>query len=131
MESQEWLRTQLTTVRCSGCGEAYPRSRIRILAQRDELWFVSLRCAGCGASALGLVTVRVADEADAPGPGEAPVVGEAGPAAHRMSAEFTAADAARLAGSPAIGADDVIEAHRFLAVFDGDFRRLFDGGEGG
>lgn len=124
MEGQEWLRTQLTSVSCSGCGQGYVRSRIRVLAQRDDLWFVSLKCAACGSSALGLVTVREADDVDlgaADGPADGPT----------LSAEFTPQDAVRLAGLPPVDADDVIEAHRFLGRFDGDFRRLFGGGEGG
>ena len=62
MQGQEWLRAQLTAFTCSSCGRSYLRNRIRVLAQRDDLWFVSLRCANCGTGALGLVTVREADE---------------------------------------------------------------------
>ncbi len=115
MEGQEWLRAQLTAFTCSSCGRSYVRSRIRVLAQRDDLWFVSLKCAACGTGALGLVTVREADEGtESPTP----------------RGDLTAADEARLADSPPLDADDLIEAHRFLDAFDGDFRRLFGGGEG-
>jgi len=116
MESQEWLRSQLTTFSCASCGQSYVRSRIRVLAQRDDLWFVSLRCAKCGSSALGLVTVKDADE------------DEAETAA--FVSDLSDTDRARLAESPPVDTDDVIEAHRFLGRFDGDFRRLFGGGEG-
>jgi len=115
MEGQEWLRAQLTAFTCSSCGRSYVQSRIRVLAQRDDLWFVSLRCANCGTSALGLVTVREDDEGtESPG----------------FRGELTEADAARLADGPPVDVDDVIEAHRFLARFDGDFRRLFGAREG-
>jgi hypothetical protein len=116
MESQEWLRSQLTTFSCASCGQSYVRSRIRVLAQRDDLWFVSLRCAKCGSSALGLVTVKDADE-------------EASETAPLFS-DLTDADRERLADGPTVDSDDLIEAHRFLGRFDGDFRRLFGGGEG-
>ena len=115
MDGQEWLRTQLTAFTCSSCGRSYTRSRIRVLAQRDDLWFVSLKCLACGSGALGLVTVREADEGT-----ESPL----------FRGELSAADEARLADTPPVDADDVIETHRFLAGFDGDFRRLFGGGEG-
>ena len=116
MEGQEWLRAQLTAFTCSSCGRSYVRSRIRVLAQRDDHWFVSLRCVNCGTGALGLVTVRDAEGDPIDGPS--------------FRGEHTPADEARLAGAPPLDADDVIEAHRFLTRFDGDFRRLFGGGEG-
>lgn len=117
MEGQEWLRSQLTTFSCASCGQSYVRSRIRVLAQRDDLWFVSLRCVKCGSSALGLVTVKDGDdEAET----ETPI----------FQSDLTDTDRARLAESPPVDADDLIETHRFLGRFDGDFRRLFGGGEG-
>ena len=116
MEGQEWLRAQLTAFTCSSCGRSYVRSRIRVLAQRDDLWFVSLKCVNCGTGALGLVTVRDAED----DPTESPA----------FRGELTPADEARLADGAPLDVDDVIETHRFLARFDGDFRRLFGGGEG-
>lgn len=115
MEGLDWLRAQLTAFSCASCGQAYVGSRIRVLAQRDDHWFVSLKCDACGSGALGLVTVREAAESAA-GPG--------------LSGELTEQDALRLVGTEPVDADDVIEAHRFLERFDGDFRRLFGGGEG-
>ncbi len=118
MEGQEWLRAQLTAFTCSSCGRSYIRSRIRVLAQRDDLWFVSLRCANCGTGALGLVTVRE-DAED-----------EDGIESSAFSGELTAADLARLSDKPPLDVDDVIETHRFLTRFDGDFHRLFGAREG-
>ena|SRR3990172_2114199 len=115
MEGQEWLRAQLTAFTCSSCGRSYLRSRIRVLAQRDDLWFVSLKCVACGSGALGLVTIREADD---------------GPENPDIGGEFTAADEVRLVDGSPVDANDLIEAHRFLAGFDGDFRRLFGDGEG-
>ena len=115
MEGQEWLRAQLTAFTCSSCGRSYVRSRIRVLAQRDDLWFVSLKCVACGSGALALVTIREADDGtESPG----------------FRGELTTTDEARLADAAPVDADDLIETHRFLSGFDGDFRRLFGGGEG-
>jgi hypothetical protein len=116
MEGQEWLRSQLTTFSCATCGQSYVRSRIRVLAQRDDLWFVSLRCVKCGSSALGLVTVKDADEDEAE--------------TTAFFSDLTDSDRDRLAEGLPVDSDDLIEAHRFLGRFDGDFRRLFGAGEG-
>lgn len=115
MEGQEWLRSQLTAFSCVSCGQSYLSSRIKVLARRDDLWFVSLKCLACGTGALGLVTIREADDA---------------PEGAAFHGEFTVEDEARLGGSGPVDADDVIDTHRFLERFDGDFRRLFGGGEG-
>ncbi len=112
MDGADWLRTQLTAFGCASCGRAYSPGRIRILAQREELFFVDLGCETCGTQAVAVVTVQL-DETDAlradtgeleparPGRGDTPV-----------------------ADHP-VDADDLLDMSRFLARFDGDFQALF------
>lgn len=115
MDGQDWLRAQLTGVNCVACGQGYVQNRIRVLAHREDLWFVSLKCSGCGTTALGLVTVR-----DAEGDQEEGVEVLLEP-----RGELTAEEEARLAEAPPFEADDVLAMHEFLAGFSGDFRSLF------
>jgi hypothetical protein len=42
---------------CTACGAPVPTGRIRILAQRDDLAFLELACAGCGSAAVGMLTL--------------------------------------------------------------------------
>lgn len=106
MDGVDWLRTQLAAFRCASCGRAYEAGHIRVLAQRDELFFVDLACVGCRSAAVAIVTVELEGE-------EAQLeIGEL-------------AEAAGFAASPPVSADDVLEMHAFLRHFDGDFRRLF------
>jgi len=44
MDSPDWLRTQLTSFTCPACGRRYRGSRIKLLAERDGLFFVDLDC---------------------------------------------------------------------------------------
>ncbi len=107
MEGADWLRTQLTSFGCGSCGKPYRSRGIRILAQRDDLYFVDLTCRDCGAGAIAIVTIEIEGEdvqLDAP---ELELVPEA-------------ADEV----APVV-ADDVLAMHEFLRDFDGDFRTLF------
>ncbi len=113
MDGADWLRTQLTSFGCAACGRAYSPGRIRILAQREELFFVDLGCEICGTQAVAVVTLQL-DEADV----FQAQTGELEPA--RADVDPAAGEA-----DPPVGADDLLEMSRFLARFDGDFRAHF------
>jgi hypothetical protein len=116
MDGADWLRTQLTSFGCAACGAPYEPGRIRLLAERDGLYFVDLACTSCTSRAVAIVTVELDDE-DEPraetgdlmqlGSGEAPPT--SGP----------------------VSVDDVIDMHRFLERFEGGtltlLERLEDG----
>ena len=111
MEGADWLRTQLTSFGCGSCGRPYRSRGIRILAQRDDLYFVDLSCRECGAGAIAIVTIEVEGEEvqlDAP------------------ELEPVADDASSPAARP-VSPDDVLTMHEFLRDFDGDFQTLFTG----
>lgn len=107
MDGAEWLRTQLTSFGCAACGQQYESGRIRLLAERDGLFFVDLGCAHCGTQAVAIVTIQVDDD-DVPraNPGELFESGSSGPPA------------------AAVTTDDVIAVHALLADFEGDVPSL-------
>jgi hypothetical protein len=109
MQGADWLRNQLTSFSCSSCGRAYRSSHIRVVAQRDELFFVDLACKRCGAESLAIVTVA-GDDLD---------VGDLADAAASLS------EAAPDVLAPVVSGDDLLAMHEFLGRFDGDFQRLF------
>ncbi len=99
MEGADWLRTQLTSFGCATCGRAYESERIRILAQRDALFFVDLSCTTCGSQATAVVTIQSEGlDETAAGPGSA---------------------------GTSVSTDDVESMHRFLAGFEGDVAAMF------
>jgi hypothetical protein len=108
MDGADWLRTQLSTFNCSSCGRSYRPSQIRVLAQREELFFVRLSCRGCGTHSVAIVTIQV-DDADA---------------AHVDAGELEAT-IEPVQREPAVSGDDILEMHEFLRDFDGDFMSLF------
>jgi hypothetical protein len=115
MDGADWLRTQLTSFGCAACGAPYEPGRIRLLAERDGLFFVDLACTACTSRAVAIVTVDT-DEADEPRADAGELV--------QLVAD------AQQAGDP-ISADDVLDMHRFLAGFEGGtvalLSRLEDG----
>ncbi len=113
MDGADWLRTQLTSFGCAACGRAYSAGRIRILAQREELFFVDMGCETCGAQAVAVVTIQLDESEDA--------------YAETGDLEMALADTEGAPEAPdaPVGADDLLDMSRFLARFDGDFRALF------
>ena len=110
MDAAAWIRSRLAGFTCAACGRHYHRDHIRVLAQREALFFVALDCRACAAESVAIVSLEhgadgaatdlhVGDLADIPS-----VVAEADPAVH---------------------ASDVLAMHEFLRGFDGDFRGLF------
>jgi hypothetical protein len=113
VEGADWLRTQLTSFGCAGCGRPFRASNIRILAERDGLFFVDLGCAACGSEAVAVITITVEDD-------EGTTI-EAG---DLLPASTDPSDAVP-AGTPPVSADDLLAMHEFLGAFDGDFDGLF------
>jgi hypothetical protein len=114
MDGADWLRTQLTSFGCAACGFAYGSDGIRVLAERDGLFFVDLACDMCGSSATAIVTIAL-DEHAAP---------------RATDPELT--PAAIVEGDP-VDLDDLLDVHRMLAAWDGDMHgllRRLDGAEG-
>lgn len=114
MNGPDWLQAQLTSFTCPACGRRYRDGRIRLLAERDGLYFVDLDCIRCGSHTVAIVTVEQEDAeaaiADFPALEPAPIehLGELLPA-----------------GAAPVTADDVLDMHQFLGHFRGDVDALF------
>ena len=114
MNGPDWLQGQLTSFTCPACGRRYRDGRIKLLAERDGLYFVDLDCSRCGSHTVAIVTVEQEDAeaaiADFPmlEPGPVEHLGELLPA-----------------GAAPVTADDVLDMHQFLGRFRGDVDALF------
>jgi hypothetical protein len=115
MSGEDWIRRELSSLECVQCGRTYEMGGIHLLARRDGLYFVDLSCAACGTRAVAVIGI----ERDEDEPRRRV----------RRSGRATAAMRQRVERPP-VSADDVLEMHRFLDGFEGDFRALFDGSAG-
>jgi hypothetical protein len=116
MDAEGWLTSELAAFACAACGQPYGEGHIRLLARREELWFVDLSCPHCGSQAVAIVTVQLEGET-VEGAGGVPH--EAAPAGPQGAPV-----------PPALSIDDVIDAHVLLRDFEGDVHQLiarFDG----
>jgi hypothetical protein len=116
MDAEGWLTSELASFACAACGHPYGESQIRLIAQREELYFVDLSCQRCGSQAVAIVTIQVEPETGVPDAGR-PVFSEAG-------AEDDASTA------PVISVDDVLDVHALPADLDGDVDQLMARFEG-
>ncbi|MEP7378600.1 MAG: hypothetical protein ABI725_03460 [Chloroflexota bacterium] len=117
MDSPDWLRTQLTSFTCPACGRRYRGSKMRIMAEREGLFFVDLDCSRCGSHTVAIVTVEVGESevtievSDVVGEDEIEHFGETLPV-----------------GAAPVTADDVLEMHQFLTRFQGNMGELLGTG---
>jgi hypothetical protein len=109
MDAERWLASELGSFDCAACGQAYGQGHVRLIAQREDLYFVDLSCDHCGSQAVAIVTIQLDGE----------------------SATFETGELIRsedVGGSepvgPAISADDVLDAHALLQGFEGDVYQL-------
>ena len=117
MESPDWLRTQLTSFTCPACRRRYRGSKMRLLAEREGLYFVDLDCSRCGSHTVAIVTVELDDSevtievSDVVGEDEIEHLGEALPI-----------------GAAPVTADDVLAMHEFLGRYQGTLGELLETG---
>jgi len=116
MDAESWLTSELASFGCAACGQAYGQDHVRLIAQREELFFVDLSCEHCGSQAVAIVTIQVEGESAWLEGGELVRADEDGP------------DAVA-AGAP-VDADDVLDAHQLLRDFEGDVHQLIARFEG-
>jgi hypothetical protein len=116
MDAESWLTSELASFGCAACGQAYGQDHIRLIAQREELYFVDLSCKHCGSQAVAIVTIQV--------DGESAWL-EGGELVRADEGEHDAAWA-----RPPVDADDVLDAHELLADFEGDVHQLIARFEG-
>lgn len=114
MNGPEWLRSQLTSFTCPACRRHYQAGSIRLLAERDGLFFVDLDCMVCNSHTVAIVTIG-SDDAEA-AIAEVPLASDI----H----ELVESPPSGLPGTP-VSADDVLEMHEFLAAFTGDVEQMF------
>lgn len=101
------LRRLIHACRCQFCRNRLSGERVRITAHYDDVWLLGVRCTRCRRSQAFWVTTPI-DSAVPPS--------DLSPAERRAAEE-----------RPPISIDDLLDVHRFLAEFDGNFRVLFSG----
>jgi hypothetical protein len=111
--TEELVKQQMAGVKCSVCGSLYESERVEILGRQEELWFLTITCAGCGTQGLVAAMVRDASPEEA---------------AQARALSTTARQSEPNLDPPfpsTVSDADILELRRFLEDFDGDFQRMF------
>jgi transcription elongation factor Elf1 len=108
----DWLQAQLRSFTCPACGQDYGTSRMRLLAEREGLYFLDLDCADCGSRTVAIVTVEL-DDAEGS-------IADMSTIPQRLPQLETA-----MPGAMPVTADEVLEMHEFLSRFHGNVSHLF------
>jgi hypothetical protein len=114
MNGPEWLHSQLTSFSCPACRRHYQHGSIRLLAERDGLFFVDLDCPACRSRSVAIITVGT-DDAES-------LIAEV-PMAYELAEAIEPRPTDGV--ERPISADDVLEMHQFLASFRGDVGQMF------
>ncbi|HEX9014895.1 MAG TPA: hypothetical protein VF960_02705 [Chloroflexota bacterium] len=114
--TEDLIRRLMAAVDCSACGAHYESDSVEILGHQEDLWFLSVTCRSCSTQGLVAAMVREATSE------EAAAAQEVSALAREVEIERPSIPPLDL--SP-ITSDDLLDLHRFLGGFDGDFRRLF------
>jgi transcription elongation factor Elf1 len=123
MDSPDWLRTQLTSFTCPACGRRYRGSRIKLLAEREGLFFVDLDCSRCGSHTVAIVTVESDDN-------ELSII-DASDIELAVDLEPEHLGEELPENLQLVTADDVLDMHQLLAGYDGDMKDLLAAGSDG
>ncbi|MES0278873.1 MAG: hypothetical protein ABUK03_03925 [Dehalococcoidales bacterium] len=100
------IKRLITSIKCGVCGRHYEANSVKLLGQRDDLWFLGAECKSCRARALVAVVLKE----------------EGLPA---MVTDLTAGEQRLFRHMAAPTADELLEMHGFLKDFKGDFASLF------
>jgi hypothetical protein len=103
------IKRLMLSIKCTVCNRPYEESRVSVLGHRKELWFLTASCTACGTSCLVAVAL---EEGSAPQP----------------VSDLSKQEAISFRHKKALNANEILDMHRFLKDFDGDFNRLFENG---
>ncbi len=99
------IKHLITNIRCAVCSERYEPKDVQILGHQDDLWIMGVTCGHCHTQGMIFAVVRE---------GEAP----------QVITEMTPEEMERLWELSPIGVDDVLDMHRLLRDYKGDFHGL-------
>lgn len=97
----------MTSMKCGVCGQGYEADAVVVLGHDEGLWFLSAVCSGCQTRAL---MAAVIEENQAP----------------EVITDLTETELDKFSQVVALSVDDVLEMHKFLKDFQGDFSQLLD-----
>ena len=104
--NERFIKKLMSAIKCSICREHYEINNIKVLGHEDDIWFLNVFCPSCHNQALVAAVVKKDKSLE-------------------TTTDLTKAESAKFARAGTISADDILDLHDFLQVFDGNFAKLF------
>lgn len=105
---QELIKNIQSMMRCPSCGSSYGADTIHFLGQLDMAALIQLDCGQCGLPVMATIIVSDKNQATQT----------------KLLSDMSSDDLKHASKDP-ISTDNVVDVHRFLKEFDGDFEQLF------
>ena len=96
----------MTSIKCESCGQNYEMGNIDVLGNSDDLWFLKVLCSSCHTQSLVAAVIK---ESHTP----------------KVITDLTETELEKFPDAGVVDADDVLNMHKFLRDFKGDFSCLF------
>ncbi len=100
------IKRLIATIKCGTCGRNYEEENVEVIEHANELWFLRVYCSFCNVKCLVAAIIRKDERPE-------------------VITDLTEAELGRFKNSEEVREDDLLDMHKFLKVFDGDFPRLF------
>ena len=100
------IKRLITTIKCGTCGLNYHENHIEIIEHDEDIWFLKVFCPSCRVKSLVAAVIKKETRPE-------------------TTTDLAGAEISKLQCLEAVGGDDVLDMHRFLRDFDGDFATLF------
>ncbi len=107
---EDIIKGLMSSVRCDACGQCYQADNVDVIGNYEDIWFMSVFCMSCRTQYLVAVVIS-------------------GEKVSEVVTELTRAEVDKFTGEGELTAEEIVDMHRFLKHFDGDFVRLFGGGQ--
>lgn len=103
----DFVRQLLENVKCVVCSSEYDDADVAIMGQQDDVWMLMVSCHQCATQGIILAMIKEEEQVE-------------------VVTDLTPEEWERVKDLPAISTDDVLDVHRFLREFDGDFQELIE-----
>ena len=103
---EKLIKRLMTSIKCSACGQRYEVDNVKVLGHQEDLWFLSIFCSACQTQCLVAAALKEGKEP-------------------KIITDLTEAERDKFKKMDKLTADEILDMHRFLKGFDGDFSQLF------
>jgi len=104
-----FIKRLMTSIKCSVCDQYYETDNISILGHQEDLWFLRVSCSACHSQYLVAAIIK---EDGVP----------------KLATDLTEAELDKFMNATVLTADEMLDMHKFLKDFNGDFAQLLTRG---